>query len=236
MLQLASVAPRPRAEEEPYVEFDYPVEGQPHYLPAPSPLPVAFFATLTARRTRRDFDTLSEAPLGSLLWFTSRTLLTSYSPPNADQPQKTPRWEHRVTPSAGGKHPIDVIVMQRSSEEACTVDLYHPLAHALLRIAIADETELTRLDEAVQAVVPTGRGLVLWHLAQAARTLSKYNNGESLVWRDAGCLVATTALVAEALGLACCPLGITGEPHLANALGGAGRLQGVGGCVVGGRI
>jgi hypothetical protein len=62
--------------------------------------------------------------------------------------------------------------------------------------------------------------------------MSKYQNGESLIWLDAGALLSTIYLVAEASGLACCAVGITGAPWVTQALGGEDRLDALCGCLL----
>ena len=52
---------------------------------------------------------------------------------------------------------------------------------------------------------------VLCLVAELQRTLSRYVGGMSLILRDSGALMATICLVATALGLASCPIGIGGE-------------------------
>ena len=70
-------------------------------------------------------------------------------------------------------------------------------------------------------------------LAEPGKTSAKYQHGESLIWRDAGILLAVMALIAEALDYSFCPLGITGEPW-ADQLATSGVLMGVGLALVGG--
>lgn len=226
--------PRPRTVEGVYEEFRYPIDGPPCYLPLPSKVSAPFFSTLIARRTRRGFGPLSQEKLSTLLWFTSRTISTNGGPPALER-VNVPRWEHRVTPSAGGRHPIDVVVMQPASESS-RLALYDSRMHALRPLTNLDMMAYRRLESMVCDVISPGSGQILLHVAQPARTLAKYENGESLIWRDAGCLLATTALVAEALGLACCPLGVSGDSVLAHVLGGVGSIAGAGGCVIGSRV
>ncbi len=90
-------------------------------------------------------------------------------------------------------------------------------------------------DVAVTAAGGKG-GVILWFAAQFARTRAFYEQADSLVWRDAGALVATVALLAETLDLACCPLGVTGEPLLSQVLGSDDAVVGAGGCMIGARI
>jgi len=51
--------------------------------------------------------------------------------------------------------------------------------------------------------------LIFLFTALLPRTLSKYKNGLSLIWRDAGALITTISLVAEGLQLSSCPLGFS---------------------------
>ena len=69
-------------------------------------------------------------------------------------------------------------------------------------------------------------------VAEPGKTAAKYANSESLVWRDAGVLLGYMSVVAEALGLGFCPLGITGQAYV-SALSADARLTGVGLAVVG---
>ena len=44
-------------------------------------------------------------------------------------------------------------------------------------------------------------------IAEPQKTLSKYTDGASLVWRDAGVLLGNLALVASYLNINFCPIG-----------------------------
>jgi hypothetical protein len=48
--------------------------------------------------------------------------------------------------------------------------------------------------------------VILVMMARPIRTFSRYRGGLSLIYRDAGALLATVGVVSSALGLACCPL------------------------------
>lgn len=96
-----------------------------------------------------------------------------------------------------------------------------------------DPEPLRDLIDDMAGAVGGAAGTFLLYAAQFARTSSKYERADSLVWRDVGVIIGVTALVAEALGFCCCPLGPTGEPLLSCVLESAGRVRGVGGCVVG---
>lgn len=199
------------------------------YLPVPEQAPDRpCVQALSSRRSRRDFGPLAATGLSQLLWWAAKTKL-------AGRDATGHRWESRPAPSAGGRHPVDTIVIDRH-EISLRVGLYDPVAHALCQVKVADEKTLERLMRQVNDIVPIEQGILLWFVAQFDRTMAKYQDGESLVWRDAGALLAVFYLACEALDLSCCAIGITGEPEISVALGGPDKLRGVGGLVVGSRI
>jgi SagB-type dehydrogenase family enzyme len=113
--------------------------------------------------------------------------------------------------------------------------LYEPVPHALSKLRIADQILLEQFLVLVDGIVQLEEATIIWFGAQFGRTLSKYENGDSLVWRDAGALLMTISLVAEFLGLNCCALGITGEPSFSRILESREKVSGVGGLLIGDR-
>lgn len=225
LIREISESPSPRLRRRAFREWQYGIVTW-HYLPPPpEDLSANAFRVLSERRSRRTFDAISIDRLGNLLWFTSKTRQV--------QCLGRSRWQRRPTPSAGGCHPIDVLV------EPWPIDhdrlyYYDPVSHALGEVCLDSPVDLRLAKEqAIAATSATGNGFIIWHLAQFRRTLAKYHRGASLVQRDAGALVGVTCVAAEALGLACCPLGISGEPFLSRALGSRTYSVGLGGCVVG---
>ncbi len=216
-----------RTSELPYREFAYPVIGRSYLAKPEGTLAVSFGDVLQSRRSRRSFGALSEDKLAELLWHSAKVLSTQ-------PPANSSRWQHRPTPSGGGRHPVDLLLLS-NRDEKFRLDLYEPISHALLQIDITDESLARRLLEAINEVLGVGRGTIIWFAAQFDRTLSRYEKGESVVWRDVGALLATISLVAEALCMNCCAVGITGEPMLSQLLNSNGLAVGVGGIVVGAR-
>lgn len=236
--------PCPRRVPSAAEEFAYST-GERLRLPAVQHVPVDLWTTLSHRRSHREFATLDLVALSALLWYTNRII--EQSPEVSALGRRA--WEHRVTPSAGGRHPIDVWVcspsggwpstrLARVSGHHRSIWLYDAQSHALLELVYKDYDAALALEALPAQALEGGRGLdlatVMWHVAQVGRTKAAYENPESLIWRDAGCLVAMTALVATGLGLACCPLGPTGEPFVSRVIGASpSQLRGVGGCIVG---
>lgn len=216
-------SPSLRLPERAPVPFAYKSLGTEYLTePAPRPSPPLLEA-LSRRESRREGLRPSREEIAQLLWYSARTLWTA-------REESGFLWQHRPSPSGGGRHPVDLLVC--SSMIQPSLEVYDPLAHCLCRLEVADQDALVDFVNEVNAVLPVGDATILWFVAQFDRTMSKYKNGESLVWLDAGALLATVYLVAEALALACCAVGITGSPWVSQALGGEGQLDGLCGCLL----
>lgn len=210
-----------RTSELNYQEFDYKILNH-HYLSEPAFRDFPTFENvIDNRETKRTFKTLSEEKLNSILWYSSRTIRFSES--------SQPRWEHRPSPSAGGKHPIDLFIFNPLKNRE--ILLYRNLTHALASIQ-TNEVERLGLLKEVKKILDIQSGTLIWFGAQFDRTLSRYKNGESLVWRDTGVLTAFIILTAAAINVNACPVGITGEPYFSKCLG-TKQVIGVGGICLG---
>jgi SagB-type dehydrogenase family enzyme len=117
-------------------------------------------------------------------------------------------WESRNFPSAGGLHPLCLLVIP--IRDGDPIGVYDSEGHALLLCA-GDEAA-TRLANRVSVAELTGAsgGTTVQIVADPTRTAACYENSETLIGRDAGALVATVCLVSTALGLASCAMGRTG--------------------------
>lgn len=176
---------------------------------------------LAARESRRTFGPLSEALLSELLWHVAackRSVDSSMGFPI----------EKRGVPSAGAIHPVHVLVGDSCSR---SLDRYDGRSHALERLAAPLAEGLL---SACAELVPPQKGTLLLFAAEPGKTAAKYEHSASLVWRDAGILQGGLALVAEAMGLNFCLLGMTGEPWV-SSLSEKGGLYGVGMALVGSR-
>lgn len=224
-LPFTAPSPKRRSRDLKLREWSYST-GPALYLPVPlRPSGIGnFFDIVDARRSRRPTGKIADQELSTVLWWTSKTRLQ----------RRGDRWEHRPSPSAGGRHPIDIIVSNPSILSGA-LHLYDTIGHALRPISRVNQRLVRLLRAEAEQIVGAAGGTILWHAAQPSRTFARYRDGASLIWRDAGVLVAMTALVAEAASLACCPLGITGEPWLSRAMGSSSGVVGVGGCVIGSR-
>ncbi len=188
-----------------------------HRLPGGTPGPnVPFERVLDERRTIRELRPASYERIGALLWHAARTRAAGSG------------WEHRAAPSAGALHPINIILVGLTPAPA----LYDATRHVLSEMDVVDRSGLDTSVRSARELVPTANGLLAFLAADALRTAAAYDCSDSLLWRDAGCVIATLQLVAAWLGLAAVPLGILGADFV-NAVAPDQGLVPVGVLVLG---
>jgi len=220
-------SPEPRENLLTYQEFCYPI-SETIYLPRPFSMPQYSFAeVLEKRRTRREFLKLPRSALSSLLWYGAKTRLTRNL-------EKGHKWYHRPGSSAGGRHAIDLLVIEQGISTN-DVYLYNPLAHAISKLSINELSALKELLAAINVIVDVKNATLIWFAAQFKRATSAYLNATTLIYQDAGVLMAILSLVTEALELNFCPIGITGDPWVFRMLQAKDFIRGAGGCLVGSR-
>lgn len=208
--------PLPRDNIEPYELVRWPT-GEIKRLPTgPALQTCSFEQVLTSRQSEREFRGISDEQLGRLLWQACSSRESWHSSYGFDL-------EHRATPSAGAIHPIHLVLHFPGDHRWW---LYQPQGHYLVEIRGAAH-RLEGLLPSCAEVLESDQAVHILFVAEPGKTLAKYQNGCSLIWRDAGALLAVIALSAHAHGLNFCPLGITGEPW-ASALADQGKLVGVG--------
>ncbi|MCW5660092.1 MAG: nitroreductase family protein [Burkholderiaceae bacterium] len=178
-------------------------------------------ALLEQRQTRRQFEKpLDDTTLGEILWLACRNRSARPSVFGPDQ-------ESRVHPSAGAMHPIHILLARETGPWL----RYDPLEHALIELPHSGASAAAGR-RAASSLVELEHGTLIGLVAEPGKTAAKYEHPESLVWRDAGVVLGYLSLMAEALGLAFCPLGTTGQPYLTEYLPGSSALQAVGLAVV----
>jgi SagB-type dehydrogenase family enzyme len=215
--------PVPRALPVRYRSYVWPTGATTQLAPRAQPLKLDLAALLDERQTRREFSKhLDEVALGELLWLACRS---RSSRPSAFGPDQ----ESRVHPSAGAMHPIHVLLAHETGPWL----RYDPIAHALIELPDSSASAAACRD-AASSLVAIAQGTLIGLVAESGKTAAKYEHHESLVWRDAGVVLGYLSVVAEAMGLPFCPLGITGTPYLTAQLPNASVLQAVGLAVVSG--
>lgn len=204
MARPTELEPRPRLPPRPTVRQRW--DGWPR-----TPLPrnvcvsdVGFWEVLRRRRSTLGTGPVSTQDLASILWHA--TLLRGRQPATPS----FPAWESRVAPSAGGLHVISLLCLSLDDQQLAGI--YDPDRHELIGLASANMEEALRANrKSVGEICAASTGTTLQFVADVERAEAAYENGESLVWRDAGALLAVIALVADALGFAATPLGRVGE-------------------------
>jgi len=214
--------PIPRSQSNRYQPYAWPGGKRTLLAPRSQSLQLDLVKLLEERETLREFrETLDEAALGEWLWLACRSRSSRASVYGPDQ-------ESRVYPSAGGMHPIHVLLTRKAGP----LERYDPIEHSLIELP-GTESGAAAVRAAARALLDVSRGAVIGLVAEPGKTAAKYEHHESLVWRDAGVVLGYMSLVAQALGFAFCPLGVTGQPHLTDSLTGSAPLQAVGLAVVG---
>jgi SagB-type dehydrogenase family enzyme len=200
-------------------------------LPAPSAeLGATLDDALALRRSVRTFGKLDAQSLSSLLYHAGRIRDQSF--PNGVSET------FRASPSAGARHPIDIIVVPTcrdmiSKDWEANADAYwfDPGTCELVALAPDQCLLLEGVDEQAERLLGRCPPVTLVFAARVERTLSRYPGGLTLVYRDAGALTSVLALVGAALNLSMCPL--------ATPTGGIRSFEGwieVGGIAVGGQV
>lgn len=159
---------------------------------------------LEARRSRRWLTRPDLGDLATLLVRSGRVVSWSYDGRGLEL-------SLRPYPSAGALHPLTVELL---ASEVTRLDpgswMFDPMRCSLVRTGRTQ----CEVDDALGAIAlaaatePAPAALVI--LANPAKTLSRYPQGTSLIWRETGALLATLHLVATDLGLASSIIGTSG--------------------------
>lgn len=215
--------PIPRATNLVYSPFHWEV-GELIYLPTPSeenfpPLNII----LDRRRTHREFKPIKLEDLSKWLWYVGRECGMGHSRYGFPL-------SRRPVPSAGAIHPVNIVFSLPDHEGW---QLYIPGQHAFASLIL--NTSITEAGvESLYPVIDVQLGSIVRLIAEPQKTAAKYEDSCSLIWRDAGVLLGQMAVVAEALNLNFCPLGITGDDWC-ELLDKKRSLVGVGLAVIGSR-
>lgn len=134
--------------------------------------------------------------------------------------------EHRPYPSAGGLHCIRLLMIDSESKQ---IALYEPAGHRFHTLDAPGVVD--KNDSEVEMLVGRSGGCTLRLIADLQKANAAYQAPESLLLRDAGCLMATIALCADWSGLEACLLGALGLSIVTelkfpdHQFAGAGAIQ-----------
>lgn len=216
-------SPVPRQDPVAYTPWVWPVERSIR-LPMPLASGDGWSTVSSTRRSRRTFAQLNLEQMGAMLWHTLCCQRTADSPMGFALQQ-------RPIPSAGAIHPVHLVIQMPGDPSAWA--RYNPLTHSLDVMGVSVSVLNALCIEANRLVIAEPGSLLLF-IAEPAMTAAKYENADSLVWRDAGVMQGAMAMTAEALGLNYCLLGITGDPWV-QQLTEQCQLVGVGVAALGAR-
>ena len=126
----------------------------------------------------------------------------------------------RPIPSAGAIHPIHIFLISHLHKNLLRFD---PFSFTLN--AVQSEININTIRDVQD-------GTIVLLGAEYGKTAAKYDNPDSLIWRDSGILLCGLHMAATYLNMSFCPLGITGEPWVSK-LSEQSNLFGVGVAIFG---
>ena len=218
------INPFPKDNEDEPLVVNYPIINtlkldQPsHYTP------INFWDVLNKRNSKRTFRELSLHEISTLLWASSKVK-------NLAVQENGYILTYRPSSSAGARHPIDLVVMSPTLHSK-EFHYYNPFDHSLNKLSLSNFSTADFLNH-VASIIPVGEGTIIWFICHPHRTSAKYENFQSLVWRDAGVLIHSIQIACCALGLNSCPVGSLGEPFISEGFLNVSNVFGVGGIIVG---
>ena len=190
--------PEPRSHEEDYIPYEYPVVEQLFLEKPQSARSANFFEVILSRKSTKQFTQLSLIQLSELLWYSAHVK-------GIFRQHNGYVLSHRPSPSAGGRHPIDLIV----SSPILGIDelyVYDAFEHTINKLHLKKD-EVLQLHEHSQTLIAAPEATTIWFLAHPSRESAKYENSGSLIWRDAGAMIYNIQIVAAAWKINSCAIG-----------------------------
>lgn len=181
-----------------------------------------FLDVLHRRECHRQFNAASPERFGELLHLT-------HSSKNSYVNEAGFAVEQRNVISSGALHVVNILFNQPLQPNWYW---YDPHTHSAIELDLPSSV----LAEKARCFFESCTlSTVIWYVADFDLISSKYDNPISLIWRDAGAVQSMHSLISEQIGLAYCPLGISGIAEAA-LLSNERKLEGVGLALVGDRI
>jgi hypothetical protein len=132
--------------------------------------------------------------------------------------------------SAGALHPVRCVIIDRDGRAA-----YDDEKDEFVSIEPRNASLLAACLAKCEEMLPTANGHIISLISDTRAPSIVYENSQSLIWRDAGAVLQTLALVSEAFDLGFCPLGILGQEFADALLPEGHQFLGVGVAVIGRR-
>lgn len=217
--------PEVKEKEDEIPSFDYQVIQSIKLSRKITPLPVRFDRVSEMRKSRRTFKPITIQQISDVLWYTAKVKSTF-------QQEDGYILTHRGTPSAGARHPIDIMISNQILLGHGFLYYYNSLEHSLNQLANLYGDVPAFLGH-INEIVDIADATIIWFVAHASRTNMKYEHAESLIWRDAGALINNIQMVCTAIGLNSCAIGSLGEPYISNFFNNQAGVFGTGGLLIG---
>lgn len=217
--------PQPKATEERVTSFNYPIQHTIKLSKNIDPLPARFDQVITGRKSQRTFSGNNLQQLSNILWYTAKVKQTFVQ-------DNGYVLTHRGTPSAGARHPIDILIIDKVLFDNDLPHYYNPIEHSLNKLDLATQIVETFIRH-IDTLIDTTNATIMWFVVHPERTAAKYENPESLIWRDAGALINSVQLTCTALNIKCCPVGSLGEPYIGEFFNHQEGIFGAGGLLIG---
>ncbi len=219
----------------PYPKTNYTFVDRPEFpfvnkiaLPKPIDRKISYDQVITSRHSKREyFGPLDLTELSSLLWDVLKIKKIEVDH------NGTVSWIHRGAPSAGGLASVDAFITNIAGYND-KLFFYNPYDHSLQELNVTP-AKVKEVINASNELIDVSHATLFIYAAHVTNIFSKYENPESLIWRDVGAIYAMMNLSSESLNLDSCSLGTTFHPLLPKVLGTEGLLFGVGGQIFGKR-
>lgn len=158
-----------------------------------------FIDVLLSRRSDNNFSKVPVVEISELLYLSTK--ISDFEFDDFDF-----LLTKRTTPSAGARHPIDLLVSPAESISKRALHYYNPIDHTLGEL-ISSRNRQHAFFEEVDSNLSIKNACIIWFSIQSKKTGTKYLNPESLYWRDAGALIYCIQLISTYLGYKSCPVG-----------------------------
>ena len=137
---------------------------------------------------------------------------------------------HKLPLSAGALHSVYPVLIPRGEGRAVA---YDDEEDTFLELAIDDPRALSEFERELLTVLPNALGEILLLVALPSRVEERYENWESLIWRDAGCALQCLAMTATATEISFCPYGLLGHDGATAIFGMESEFLAVGAASIG---
>jgi SagB-type dehydrogenase family enzyme len=191
--------PKPKEEQAKFLPFVYPTIGKTLLSRGFAKSNLSFLDVFLSRRSINDLSGITILKLSEVLYYSCKTQYILVD-------ESGFLLSKRASPSAGALHPIDILVSPSPLSGIRNLSFYNPTDHSLNELKIEKEI-LQEFFTEVNDNVRLNDASLIWFSIQPEKTSSKYDNSESLIWRDTGALLYCIQITCTYLGLSSCPLG-----------------------------